>query len=213
MVVTDFDRRMMAAAIRYSYRHLSRTGTNPSVSTLIAREVDGEPVVVGRGLTAAGRPPARRDRSNRRSRGTGPRRNGLRLARTMRPSRQHAALRRGPDQGRRQTRPSQPPPIRTTGFPIAATACCAPPGSRWKKTCWLARGAIRACGLFDPSHQEPAACHAQTCAFRGRQDRPAAVRDRCISPTRWRHQSTTLRAPPPMRSWSASAPFWKTTLP
>ena len=54
MAVTDLDRRMMAAAIRYSYWHLGRTGTNPSVSTLIVREMDGEPVIVGRGLTALG---------------------------------------------------------------------------------------------------------------------------------------------------------------
>ena len=54
MAVTEFDRRMMAAAIRYSYRHLGRTGTNPSVSTLIVRDVGGEPVIVGRGLTALG---------------------------------------------------------------------------------------------------------------------------------------------------------------
>ena len=54
MAVTALDRRMMAAAIRYSYWHLGRTGTNPSVSTLIVREVDGDPVIVGRGITALG---------------------------------------------------------------------------------------------------------------------------------------------------------------
>lgn len=54
MAVTDFDRRVMAAAIRYSYRHLGRTGTNPSVSTLIVQSIDGEPVIVGRGITALG---------------------------------------------------------------------------------------------------------------------------------------------------------------
>ncbi|RFC65642.1 bifunctional diaminohydroxyphosphoribosylaminopyrimidine deaminase/5-amino-6-(5-phosphoribosylamino)uracil reductase RibD [Mesorhizobium denitrificans] len=40
----------MAAAIRFSRRHLSLTGTNPSVGTLIVR--DG--VIVGRGVTALG---------------------------------------------------------------------------------------------------------------------------------------------------------------
>ncbi len=54
MAVTDFDRRMMAAAIRYSYRHLGRTGTNPSVSTLIVQTAGDVPVIVGRGLTALG---------------------------------------------------------------------------------------------------------------------------------------------------------------
>lgn len=46
----DTDRRFMAAAIRYSRRHLGLTATNPSVATLIVR--DG--VIVGRGVTAVG---------------------------------------------------------------------------------------------------------------------------------------------------------------
>lgn len=54
MAVTDIDRRLMAAAIRYSYRHLGRTGTNPSVSTLLVQMMDGKPVIVGRGITALG---------------------------------------------------------------------------------------------------------------------------------------------------------------
>ncbi|MCY6381243.1 bifunctional diaminohydroxyphosphoribosylaminopyrimidine deaminase/5-amino-6-(5-phosphoribosylamino)uracil reductase RibD [Hoeflea prorocentri] len=54
MAVSEFDRRMMAAAIRYTYRHLGRTGTNPSVATILVRDVDGMPVIVGRGLTAIG---------------------------------------------------------------------------------------------------------------------------------------------------------------
>jgi diaminohydroxyphosphoribosylaminopyrimidine deaminase/5-amino-6-(5-phosphoribosylamino)uracil reductase len=45
---------MMAAAIRYSYQHLGRTGTNPSVSTLLVQDVGGVPVIVGRGITALG---------------------------------------------------------------------------------------------------------------------------------------------------------------
>ena len=45
---------MMAAAIRYSYRHLGRTGTNPSVSTILVRDDGDIPVVVGRGITAIG---------------------------------------------------------------------------------------------------------------------------------------------------------------
>jgi diaminohydroxyphosphoribosylaminopyrimidine deaminase/5-amino-6-(5-phosphoribosylamino)uracil reductase len=52
--VSSFDRRMMAAAIRYSYRNLGRTGTNPSVATLIVREAENGPQIVGRGLTAVG---------------------------------------------------------------------------------------------------------------------------------------------------------------
>lgn len=48
------DRRFMAAAIRYSRRHLGLTGTNPSVATLIVSEEGSEPVIVGRGVTAIG---------------------------------------------------------------------------------------------------------------------------------------------------------------
>ena len=44
----------MAAAIRLARWHEGRTGSNPSVATLIVREVDGNPVIVGRGVTAIG---------------------------------------------------------------------------------------------------------------------------------------------------------------
>lgn len=44
----------MAAAIRLARRHEGRTGSNPSVATLIVREIDGAPVIVGRGITAIG---------------------------------------------------------------------------------------------------------------------------------------------------------------
>src|SRR5690606_35372567 len=48
------DRRFMAAAIRYSRRHLGLTGTNPAVGTLIVRDDGNGPVIVGRGVTALG---------------------------------------------------------------------------------------------------------------------------------------------------------------
>ncbi len=54
MVATEFDNRMMAAAIRYSYRNLGQTGTNPSVTTLLVRNDGDVPVIVGRGITAIG---------------------------------------------------------------------------------------------------------------------------------------------------------------
>ncbi|MDN2564955.1 bifunctional diaminohydroxyphosphoribosylaminopyrimidine deaminase/5-amino-6-(5-phosphoribosylamino)uracil reductase RibD [Aquibium sp. A9E412] len=44
----------MAAAIRFSRRHLGLTGTNPSVATLIVRDDGDGPRVVGRGVTAVG---------------------------------------------------------------------------------------------------------------------------------------------------------------
>ena len=44
------DHRFMAAAIRLARHHFGRTGTNPSVATLIVR--DG--VIIGRGITAIG---------------------------------------------------------------------------------------------------------------------------------------------------------------
>ncbi|WP_425373794.1 bifunctional diaminohydroxyphosphoribosylaminopyrimidine deaminase/5-amino-6-(5-phosphoribosylamino)uracil reductase RibD [Phyllobacterium salinisoli] len=48
------DLRFMAAAIRFSRRHLGLTGTNPSVATLIVRDDGDGPVIVGRGVTAIG---------------------------------------------------------------------------------------------------------------------------------------------------------------
>ncbi|MEM6464316.1 MAG: bifunctional diaminohydroxyphosphoribosylaminopyrimidine deaminase/5-amino-6-(5-phosphoribosylamino)uracil reductase RibD [Pseudomonadota bacterium] len=54
MAVTEQDRRMMAAAIRYSYRNSGRTGTNPSVATLLVRNDGDVPVIIGRGITALG---------------------------------------------------------------------------------------------------------------------------------------------------------------
>ena len=44
------DTRFMAAAIRLARRHFGRTGTNPSVGTLIVK--DG--IIIGRGITALG---------------------------------------------------------------------------------------------------------------------------------------------------------------
>jgi diaminohydroxyphosphoribosylaminopyrimidine deaminase / 5-amino-6-(5-phosphoribosylamino)uracil reductase len=49
-MLTNFDIRFMAAAIRQARMNLGRTGTNPSVGTLLVK--DG--VIVGRGVTALG---------------------------------------------------------------------------------------------------------------------------------------------------------------
>lgn len=54
MAVSALDRRYMAAAIRLARWHEGRTGSNPSVATLLVREIDGNPVIVGRGVTAIG---------------------------------------------------------------------------------------------------------------------------------------------------------------
>jgi diaminohydroxyphosphoribosylaminopyrimidine deaminase/5-amino-6-(5-phosphoribosylamino)uracil reductase len=48
------DRRFMAAALRLSRRNAGRTGTNPSVGTLIVRDDGAGPAVVGSGITALG---------------------------------------------------------------------------------------------------------------------------------------------------------------
>lgn len=48
---TKRDRRYMAAAIRLSRRNAGKTGTNPSVATLL---VDSKGAIVGRGVTAVG---------------------------------------------------------------------------------------------------------------------------------------------------------------
>lgn len=47
----EMDGRYMAAAIRLSLTHSGRTGSNPSVATLV---VDDDGVIVGRGVTAIG---------------------------------------------------------------------------------------------------------------------------------------------------------------
>jgi diaminohydroxyphosphoribosylaminopyrimidine deaminase / 5-amino-6-(5-phosphoribosylamino)uracil reductase len=49
-MATRNDERFMAAAIRLARRNLGRTGTNPSVGTLIVND----DVVIGRGITAVG---------------------------------------------------------------------------------------------------------------------------------------------------------------
>ncbi|TCD14387.1 bifunctional diaminohydroxyphosphoribosylaminopyrimidine deaminase/5-amino-6-(5-phosphoribosylamino)uracil reductase RibD [Oricola cellulosilytica] len=54
MTTTALDRRLMAANIRMSRRHLGLTGTNPSVGTLVVRDDGDGPVIVGSGVTATG---------------------------------------------------------------------------------------------------------------------------------------------------------------
>ncbi|WP_018687574.1 bifunctional diaminohydroxyphosphoribosylaminopyrimidine deaminase/5-amino-6-(5-phosphoribosylamino)uracil reductase RibD [Ahrensia kielensis] len=57
--LTKTDERFMAAAIRLGRRHLARTGTNPSVSTLLVKDLGHGPVIVGSGITdIGGRPHA-----------------------------------------------------------------------------------------------------------------------------------------------------------
>jgi len=51
---TEFDRRMMGAALRLGRRNLGSTRPNPAVGAIIVRYEDGRPVVVGRGWTAEG---------------------------------------------------------------------------------------------------------------------------------------------------------------
>ena len=53
-VVTDLDRRFMAAAIRLARRNLGATGPNPSVGAICVAASPEGPVVVGRGVTAQG---------------------------------------------------------------------------------------------------------------------------------------------------------------
>ena len=57
----EFDRRMMAAALRLGHTTLGRTNPNPAVGCIIVRTEGGNRVVVGRGATApGGRPHAER---------------------------------------------------------------------------------------------------------------------------------------------------------
>ncbi len=58
----QFDRRMMAAALRLGRRNLGQTHPNPAVGCIIVQTRGGEPVVVGRGWTAVGgRPHAEKE--------------------------------------------------------------------------------------------------------------------------------------------------------
>ena len=58
----EFDRRMMAAALRISRRNLGHTGTNPAVGCIIVRDDGDTHVVVARGWTATGgRPHAEKE--------------------------------------------------------------------------------------------------------------------------------------------------------
>ena len=58
----EFDRRMMAAALRLGRRNLGQTHPNPAVGCIIVKTEDDERVIVGRGWTAVGgRPHAERE--------------------------------------------------------------------------------------------------------------------------------------------------------
>ena len=58
----EFDRRMMAAALRLGRRNLGQTSPNPAVGCIIVRTDGDAPVVVGRGWTAVGgRPHAEKE--------------------------------------------------------------------------------------------------------------------------------------------------------
>lgn len=54
VIDTEFDRRMMAAALRLGARNLGHTGTNPAVGCVIVRSDGDARIVVGRGWTAVG---------------------------------------------------------------------------------------------------------------------------------------------------------------
>ena len=58
----EFDRRMMAAALRLGRRTLGQTNPNPAVGCIVVQTDGDQPVVVGRGWTAAGgRPHAEKE--------------------------------------------------------------------------------------------------------------------------------------------------------
>jgi diaminohydroxyphosphoribosylaminopyrimidine deaminase/5-amino-6-(5-phosphoribosylamino)uracil reductase len=48
------DRKFMRAAIRLARKHEGLTAENPSVAALVVKYVDGQPVIIGRGVTAIG---------------------------------------------------------------------------------------------------------------------------------------------------------------
>lgn len=48
------DRRMMAAALNFGRRNMGQAAPNPSVGAIVVRKFEGVPIIVGRGVTAAG---------------------------------------------------------------------------------------------------------------------------------------------------------------
>lgn len=51
---SELDKRFMHAAIRLGRWHLGRTGTNPSVATILVNDFGDGPVIIGSGITALG---------------------------------------------------------------------------------------------------------------------------------------------------------------
>ena len=50
----QIDKRFMAAAIRLARRNVGQTGTNPSVACVLVKNVDGDLIIVGSGVTSIG---------------------------------------------------------------------------------------------------------------------------------------------------------------
>ncbi len=100
--MTAFDLDMMRIALRMGARGLGQTSPNPAVGAVIADEQTGE--VIARGWTQPGGRPHAETEAIRRA---GDRARGMTMychARTLRPSRQDATLRRCDHPGRIEAR-------------------------------------------------------------------------------------------------------------
>jgi diaminohydroxyphosphoribosylaminopyrimidine deaminase/5-amino-6-(5-phosphoribosylamino)uracil reductase len=146
--VTDLDRRFMAACIRYSRRHLGRTGTNPSVGTLIVADEGNGPVIVGRGVTAVGGRPHAETVALAEA---GERARGATAYVTLEPCAHHG---RTPPCAEALVAPasrasSPRRPIRTSAFPARATTSCGRLASRSCPACSPTRRAPGSVRLLD----------------------------------------------------------------
>jgi pyrimidine deaminase RibD-like protein len=139
MAVKARDRRFMAAAIRFARWHEGRTGSNPSVATLIVREIDGAPVIVGRGVTALGGRPHAEPQALAEA---GDLARGATAYVTLEPCAHHgrtppcaeALVASGVTSGGGRCDRS-----RRACLGHAAMRSCAMPGSRSRRACWRAR--------------------------------------------------------------------------
>lgn len=72
--LTETDRKLLDACLRYARRHRGLTASNPSVGTVLVQFESGQHVIIGRGITAVGgRPHAERvaiDQAGERAKGS-----------------------------------------------------------------------------------------------------------------------------------------------
>ena len=171
----EFDRRMMAAALRLGRRNLGRTGSNPAVGCIIVRTDGDAPVVVGRGWTAeGGRPHAEKEALKE----AGAAAAGATVYVTLEPCAHKGRTKPCSEAlidakvARVVTAMVDPDP-RTQGKGIAALEAA---GIARHQRRARRRGGARPFRPYPAADERPAACDAEACGFRRRHDRHARRR-------------------------------------